>query len=72
MTKVDGYVGNFQVTVRRKPRYIIEDLCTGCQECVDACVYKEPKFADEFNLGLGKRKPVFLPFPAGHPAGDDD
>jgi heterodisulfide reductase subunit A len=65
--KVDGYVGNFKVTVRRKPRYVLEDLCTGCQECVEACVYKEPKFRDEFNLGLGKRKPVFLPFPQAIP-----
>jgi len=62
VVKVDGYVGNFKVTVRRKPRYVLEDLCTGCQECVEACIYKEPKFRDEFNLGLGKRKPVFLPF----------
>jgi heterodisulfide reductase subunit A2 len=60
--KVDGYVGNFKVTIRRKPRYIIEDLCTGCRECIDACVYREPKFRDEFNLGLGKRKPVYIPF----------
>ncbi|WCJ60247.1 CoB--CoM heterodisulfide reductase iron-sulfur subunit A family protein [Fontisphaera persica] len=62
VVKVDGYVGNYRVTVRRKPRYIIEDLCTGCQECVDACVYKKPAFPDDFNLGLGKRKPVYLPF----------
>jgi heterodisulfide reductase subunit A len=67
VAKVDGYVGNYKVTVKRKPRFIIEDLCTGCQECIDACVYKEPKFLDEFNLGLGKRKPVFLPFPQATP-----
>jgi heterodisulfide reductase subunit A2 len=67
VAKVDGYVGNFRVTVRRKPRYILEDLCTGCQECVEACVYKEPKFRDEFNLGLGRRKPIFLPFPQAIP-----
>jgi heterodisulfide reductase subunit A len=67
VVKVEGYVGNYRVTVRRKPRYVIEDLCTGCQECVDACVYREPKFPDEFNLGLGKRKPVYLPFPQAVP-----
>jgi heterodisulfide reductase subunit A len=67
VVKVDGYVGNFKVTVRRKPRYVLEDLCTGCQECVEACIYKEPKFRDEFNLGLSKRKPVFLPFPQAIP-----
>ena len=64
---VEGYVGNYKVKVRRKSRYVIEDLCTGCQECVDACIYKEPKFRDEFNLGLGKRKPVFMPFPQAVP-----
>jgi heterodisulfide reductase subunit A2 len=65
--KVDGFVGNYKITVRRKPRYILEDLCTGCQECISACVYKEPKFRDEFNLGLGKRKPVYIPFPQAVP-----
>jgi heterodisulfide reductase subunit A len=68
VVKVDGYVGNFKVTVRRKPRYVLEDLCTGCQECVEACIYKEPKFRDEFNLGLGKRKPIYLPFPQAIPS----
>ena len=67
VAKVDGFVGNYKVVVRRKPRYVIEDLCTGCQECVDACVYKEPKFRDDFNLGLGKRKPIYLAFPQAIP-----
>ena len=67
VVKVDGYVGNYTVTVKRKPRYINEDLCTGCQECIANCVYKEPKFRDEFNEGLGKRKPVYIPFPQATP-----
>src|SRR5208282_4890071 len=67
VTKVDGYIGNFDVTVKRKPRYVIEDTCTGCLECIEACIYREPKFADEFNLGLGKRKPIYLPFPQATP-----
>ena len=33
--KVEGYVGNYTVKVKRKPRYINEDLCVGCQECID-------------------------------------
>jgi heterodisulfide reductase subunit A len=67
VVKVDGYVGNYKVTVRRRPRYIIENLCIGCQDCVAACVFKEPKFPDEFNEGLGKRKPIYLPFPQATP-----
>ena len=55
------------VTIKRKPRYVNEDLCTGCQECIANCVYKEPKFTDEFNEGLGKRKPVYIPFPQATP-----
>jgi heterodisulfide reductase subunit A2 len=67
VSQVDGYVGNFHVTVRRKPRYVLEDLCVGCRECVEACIYKEAKVPDEFNLQLGKRKPIYLPFPQAVP-----
>ena len=67
VVKVDGYVGNYTVTVKRKPRYINEDLCVGCMECIKSCIYKEPKFADEFNEGLGKRKPIYIPFPQATP-----
>jgi heterodisulfide reductase subunit A len=67
VTKVDGFVGNYQVTVKRKPRYINEEMCVGCMECIKACVYKEPRFADEFNEGLGKRKPIYVPFPQATP-----
>jgi heterodisulfide reductase subunit A len=64
---VDGYVGNYTVTVRHKPRFIVEDACVGCLECIDACVYKVGKTPDEFNLGLSMRKPVYIPFPQAVP-----
>ncbi len=64
---VEGYVGNYKVTVRRKPRFIIEDACIGCLECIEACVYKQAKVLDEFNLGLSKRKPVYISFPQAVP-----
>ncbi len=67
VAKVDGYVGNYTVTVRRKARYVNEELCIGCQECVDACVFKEPKFPDAFNADLSLRKPIYLPFPQAVP-----
>jgi len=65
--QVEGYVGNYKVRIKHKPRYVIDDLCIGCQECIAACVYKEGKTPDEFNLGLSKRKPVYLPFPQAVP-----
>ncbi|HET9494345.1 MAG TPA: CoB--CoM heterodisulfide reductase iron-sulfur subunit A family protein [Chloroflexia bacterium] len=68
VVEVGGYIGNFKVKVRRKPRYIIEDKCVGCYECIEACVYKEAKVSNEFDLGLGKRKPIYVPFPQAIPA----
>jgi heterodisulfide reductase subunit A len=65
--KVDGYVGNYKVTVRHKPRFIIEEACVGCMECIEACVYRRGKTPDEFNLGLSMRKPVYIPFPQAVP-----
>ncbi|MHB9110198.1 MAG: FAD-dependent oxidoreductase [Armatimonadota bacterium] len=68
VASVDGFVGNFTVKVKRKPRYVDEDLCVGCNQCVEACVFKEGKFPDEFNQGLSKRKPVYMSFPQATPS----
>ncbi len=64
---VEGFIGNFKVTIKQKPRYVVEELCIGCNDCVDACVFKKPKVPDEFNEGLGMRKPVYIPFPQATP-----
>ena len=37
VTEVDGYIGNFNVKVEKKPRYVDESLCTGCGACQEAC-----------------------------------
>ncbi len=58
---VSGYLGNFHVRVKRKPRYVIKDLCTGCGECVQACVWKD-RVVDEYEAGLGKRSAAYIPF----------
>ena len=65
--KVEGFVGNYKVSIKRKPRYVIEELCVGCMECIDACIYKEAKYPDEFNQKLSKRKPIYIPFPQATP-----
>ena len=64
---VEGYVGNFEVTIEKKPRYVNEDLCIGCLKCVEACVYKDARFPNAFDLGLAKRKPIYIPFPQAVP-----
>jgi len=39
VTGVSGYMGNYKVTVRKKPRYVKEDLCVGCLQCIEGCVF---------------------------------
>jgi heterodisulfide reductase subunit A len=65
---VEGFTGDFTVRVRHRPRYVKEELCTGCLECIEKCVHKQGKFTDEWNEGLSKRKPIFIPFPQATPA----
>ncbi len=68
MLELEGSAGNFKAKIRRNPRYINEDLCVGCMDCVEGCIYKKPKFANEFDMGLSKRKPIFRPFPQAVPS----
>ena len=63
--RVTGYTGNFSVTIRRKPRYVNEDLCTSCGTCIEKCPWK--KIPSEFDLGLGNRPAIFYPFPQAVP-----
>lgn len=63
--KVDGYVGNFTVTIRKKARFVNEELCTGCAICQEKC---PKKVIDEvYEAGLGYRKAIYTPFPQAVP-----
>lgn len=58
--EVAGYVGNFKVRVRKKARYVDEDVCTGCGLCQEKCPAK--KIPSEFDGGLGTRTAIYIPF----------
>jgi heterodisulfide reductase subunit A len=63
--KVDGYVGNFTVTIRKKARFVNEELCTGCAICQEKCPKKV--IDDVYEAGLGYRKAIYTPFPQAVP-----
>ncbi len=65
VTRVDGYVGNFTVTIRQKARKVNTDLCTGCGICIEKCPKKV--IDDVYEAGLGFRKAVYTPFPQAVP-----
>jgi heterodisulfide reductase subunit A len=60
VSQVSGYVGNFDVTIKRRARYVKEDLCTGCGLCTEKCPQK--KVPNEFNLGMDNRRAIYIPF----------
>ena len=57
---VKGFVGNFQVKIRRKARYVDETKCTGCKLCMEKCPSK--KGLNEFNMNLNTRTAIHIPF----------
>ena len=60
VTDVSGFVGNFDVKIKKKARYVKEDVCTGCGACTEKCPQK--KVPNEFNLGMDNRRAIYIPF----------
>ena len=60
VTEVGGFVGNFEVTIKKRARYVKEELCTGCGACTEKCPQK--KVPNEFNLGMDNRRAIYIPF----------
>ncbi len=65
VSEVTGSVGNFNVTVKRRPRYVDEDKCKGCvEECGGVCPVE---VSNPFDFGLGKAKAINMPIPQAVP-----
>jgi len=62
---IDGYIGNFSVTIRKKARSVDEDTCTGCGICMAKCPQK--KIPNKFDQDLGLRSAIYVPFPQAVP-----
>ncbi len=61
---VEGFIGNFTVTVRQKQTYVDWKKCTGCGACAEKCPARTP---DAFNSGLDNRAAIYIHFPQAVP-----
>ena len=64
VNEVSGYIGNYTVKVRRKPRYVMEGVCTGCGDCAAVCPVSVPSEWDE---GLVNQTAIYRAFPQAVP-----
>jgi heterodisulfide reductase subunit A len=62
--EVSGQIGRFKIRIRKKARCVDEDKCTGCGMCQEKCPWKADS---EFDVKLGKRKAIYVPFPQAVP-----
>ncbi|MBQ9734622.1 MAG: CoB--CoM heterodisulfide reductase iron-sulfur subunit A family protein [Clostridia bacterium] len=58
--EIKGFVGNFNVRIKKKARYVKEDVCTGCGLCTEKCPQK--KVPNDFNLGMDNKRAIYIPF----------
>ena len=66
IASIEGSIGNYTVKIRKKPRYVDVDKCTGCGDCATNCRLKD-RITSEFNQGMGKRGAAYMPFPQAVP-----
>ncbi|MCD6310780.1 MAG: CoB--CoM heterodisulfide reductase iron-sulfur subunit A family protein [Candidatus Eremiobacteraeota bacterium] len=61
---VSGFIGNFEVAIRKKARSVDMSRCTGCGLCYEKCPVK---VSSEFEVGMGNRSAIYVPFPQAVP-----
>jgi heterodisulfide reductase subunit A len=66
VTDMKGQVGCFKATVRKKARYVKEEICNACGDCLAKCPVR--KIPDAFEMGLKNRRAIYLYFSQGIPA----
>jgi len=64
ITKLEGTIGNFTVTIEENPRYIDTSKCSGCGDCFEVCPVKVP---NEFDHKLSLRGAIYRYFPQAVP-----
>ncbi len=64
IAETKGFVGNFDVKIRQKARYVDHTKCNACLACTEKC---PGKATAEFDEGIVKRKAIYIPFPQAVP-----
>ena len=62
--EVEGTEGNFKIKIKKNPRYIDVDKCTGCGECAEVCPVD---IINEFEEGLSTTKAIYKLYPQAYP-----
>jgi heterodisulfide reductase subunit A len=55
--EVKGFVGNYEASILKKPRYVNEKRCVSCELCTQVCPVKVP---DNFNENLTEKRAVSI------------
>jgi len=66
VVEVKGHVGDFKVAIRKQPAYVDHNRCTGCGDCVEACVLKKG-VPSEFEESMARRRAIYIAFPQAVP-----
>lgn len=64
LEQVEGYIGNFEVAIRQKARYVDHQKCTGCGICWEKC---PSRVRGQYDQGMGTRKAIYIDFPQAVP-----
>ncbi|MFH0787553.1 MAG: NAD(P)-binding protein [Pseudomonadota bacterium] len=65
VTGIEGEPGRFNVFLKREARFVKEEACTGCGDCIKVCPVEVPA---DFNMGLNRRKAIYRHFPQAVPS----
>ncbi len=63
---VKGYIGNFTATIKKHATHVNPTRCTGCGDCVEACVLKKG-VPSEYEETMARRRAIYIPFPQAVP-----
>ncbi|MHB8111797.1 MAG: FAD-dependent oxidoreductase, partial [Syntrophorhabdaceae bacterium] len=63
--RLSGEAGDFQVTLRTRPRRVISEKCTSCTSCASACPLE---VGNVYNEEMSLRSAAFINFPQAIPS----